>query len=123
MVQRAAPKPRRALALQAGWGVAGHHEKRSEAEHIFSQIDLDGDGKISFAEFVLHRKRQHWVRERAGRSLSTAGEGNAAPRPARPLATGSALKRPSARPLAVQVPSSQTTCDVIVVSESGIEGG
>ena len=72
------PNEPHTVAEVAGSGFSGTHERRTEAQVIFRQLDLDGDGKVSFSEFVLHRQRQHWVRLRAKKSLSTRSEGQLA---------------------------------------------
>ena len=56
----------------------GTHERLSEAQAVFRQLDLDRDGRVSFSEFVMHRQRQHWVRLRAKKALSTRSEGQVA---------------------------------------------
>ena len=72
------PNEPHTVAEVAGSGFSGTHERRTEAQVIFRQLDLDGDGKVSFSEFVLHRQRQHWVRLRAKKALSTRSEGQLA---------------------------------------------
>ena len=62
----------------AASGFSGTHERLSEAQAIFRQLDLDGDGRVSFSDFVMHRQRQHWVRLRAKKALSTKSEGQVA---------------------------------------------
>ena len=67
-----------AAAEVAASGFSGTHERLSEAQAVFRQLDLDRDGRVSFSEFVMHRQRQHWVRLRAKKALSTRSEGQVA---------------------------------------------
>ena len=77
-MRRRWPDEPHSVAEVAGSGFSGTHERRTEAQVIFRQLDLDCDGKVSFSDFVLHRQRQHWVRLRAKKALSTRSEGQLA---------------------------------------------
>jgi hypothetical protein len=77
-MKRRWPNEPHSVAEVAGSGFSGTHERLTEAQVIFRQLDLDCDGKVSFSEFVLHRQRQHWVRLRARKALSTRSEGQLA---------------------------------------------
>lgn len=45
------------LSLEAGDG-----EKKAEAKETFEALDRDGDGKLSRAEFVAHRKGEQAIK-------------------------------------------------------------
>ena len=96
------PSEPRSMAEVAGSGFSGTHERRTGAQHVFTQLDLDRDGRVSFSEFVLHRQRQHWVRLRAQKALSTKSEARVA----------------AERLVAVRVNSSITQMSHLVQAES-----
>lgn len=64
------PDEPRSMPEVAGSGFAGHFEVRTASELMFAQLDLDGDGRVTFADFVMYRQRQHWARLRTRQPLS-----------------------------------------------------
>ena len=64
------PDEPRSMPEVAGSGFAGHFEVRTASELMFAQLDLDFDGRVTFADFVMHRQRQHWARLRTRQPLS-----------------------------------------------------
>lgn len=59
----------------AGSGFSGRVEVRTASELMFAQLNGDGNGRVTFAEFAMHRQRQHWARLSTCQPLSRKSSG------------------------------------------------